>query len=328
MTETINLSLALNVLFILYFILSRVRPHLLVQEFIKRFKKYWAKISGKVFKSPGRPPVSEETKSIIKRMLRENTNIGGLRIYMNLFQLGINDASLSSVYRIIREFKKDLEFARLVKSQKWRTFLYNSRVVAMDFLTVSIEVSKDVFQLLYVFIIIDHERRRVVHYNCTSEPTQEWVIQQFKNCFGCATEIVDGENHNYKYMIHDRDATFMYRVRDTLPKYFGIQSKPTAPHSPWQNPFVESFNGTLRRELLKHVVVKDEFRLRERLNEYVDFYNNHRMHSGLMDSPFGGTIQKRPPGAKLKSRPVLNGLHHIYYWSGNEPGQADLKNAA
>lgn len=251
-------------------------------------------------------------------MLLENINIGGLRIYMNLVQLGINDISLSSVYRIIREIKKELGGN---PSQKWKTFLYNSRVVAMDFLTVPVEITKDVFKLMYIFIVIDHERRIILHHNCTFGPNEEWVILQLKNCFG-------GEHH-YKYMIHDRDSAFMNRVRLALPAYFNIQSCPTVPRSPWQNPFVESFNGTLRRELLNHVIIKDEFHLRRLLREYIDFYNTRRMHSGLMESPYGNTIAcKRPAGAKLKSKPVLNGLHHIYYWSGREPGTTDFSQAA
>jgi len=110
----------------------------------------------------------------------------------------------------------------------------------------------------------------------------------------------------------------MNRVRHAVPHFFNLQSVPTAPHSPWQNPFVESFNATLRRDLLNHVIIKDEFHLRELLDEYIPFYNNHRMHSALMDSPNGMSHYDRPPDKnairKLKSLPVLNGLHHVYSW--------------
>ena len=224
--------------------------------------------------------------------------------------------SLLSVYRSLREIKKEIEHEL---SQKWKTFLYNSRVVAMDFLTVPVEITKDVFRLIYIFIVIDHERRIILHHNCTVEPDEDWVVQQLKNCFA--------GDHSYKYMLHDRDTIFMHRVRFALPAYFGLESKPTAPRSPWQNAFVESFNGTLRRELLNHVIVKDEFHLRRLLGDYVDFYNTRRMHSGLMESPFGSTIQARPFGAKLKSKSVLGGLHHVYYWSGQEPGDSFLQAA-
>jgi len=310
MLSILVISLFINLIFLFYYLISKLRPEFLIQKFIKRFKLYWSKISQRNSKSPGRPPVSEETKAIIKRMLIENPLLGGLRIYMNLIQLDIRDASLSSVYRIIRSFKKKLDLNSL-RSQKWKTFLYNSRVVAMDFMVVQVEIAKDIFRTLYVYIIIDHERRKVLHYNCSFEPNENWFVQQLKNCFG--------DSHNYKHMVHDRDSMFMHRVKEVLPDYFGIESKPTAPRSPWQNPFVERFNGTLRKELFNHVIIKDEFHLRKLMDEYIYFYNTHRMHSGLMDSPIGGTIVKRPPGAKLRSKPVLNGLHHIYFWSGNEP---------
>jgi hypothetical protein len=106
----------------------------------------------------------------------------------------------------------------------------------MDFLTVSIEISKDVFQQMFIFIIIVHNRRNILLANCTPYPNENWVLQQFKNCFENDTP--------YKYVIHDRDSIFMHRVRESLPVFFNLKSSPTAPHSPWQNPFIESFSGT------------------------------------------------------------------------------------
>lgn len=127
-------------------------------------------------------------------------------------------------------------------------------------------------------------------------------------------------------MFHDRDSIFMNRVKEVLPD-FGIISSPTAPRSPWQNPFVESFNATLRRDLLNHVIVKDEMHLRKLLREYIRFYNNYRMHSGLMDSPEGMKHYQKPSEKntlkKLKSIPVLNGLHYIYTWDYPPSSQDD-----
>jgi len=120
---------------------------------------------------------------------------------MILCQLGY-DYSLSSVYRAIRVIKNDLFFP---PSQRWHSFIRSSRVIAMDFLTVSIEISKDVFQQMFVFILIDHGRRRVLHANCSASPNEEWILQQFKNCF-------DGE-HPFRYVIHDRDSLFMIEIR-------------------------------------------------------------------------------------------------------------------
>jgi len=285
--------------------LKNFRPELVIEVFNKRFKLYWKMISMSHINSPGRPPISAEVTAVIKKMYLENIKIGGLRIYMNLKYLGFK-VSLSTVYRKLREIKKNYPDQQ---SQHWKTFLYNSKTVAMDFLTVSIEISRDVFREMFIFIIIEHGQRKVLHYNCTTNPSQEWVIQQFRNTFN--------DTHSYEYMVHDRDATFMHRVKDVLPQ-FGLASSPTAPRSPWQNAFVESFNGTLRRELFKHIIFKDEFHLRSALSEYIDFYNHSRMHSGLMDSPVGMEHYAKPPPKNilknLRSTPVLNGLHHVYSW--------------
>ena len=118
-------------------------------------------------------------------------------------------------------------------------------------------------------------------------------------------------------------------VSKVLPEYFNITPCPTSPGSPWQNAFAESFFATLRRELLNHLIFRDETKLRKCLKEYIDFYNNQRMHSGIMEAPFGNTITKRPHSAKLKSRPILNGLHHIYYWEDyKKPGSPLSQQAA
>ena len=300
------LSLLLNLILLFFLLKSKFRPERLLAVFTKRFKAFWKKISFSNKRKAGRPPISSDIKDIIKKILLENIKIGGLHIWMNLIHLGY-DISLSSVYRAIRVIKNDLLFTH---SLKWKSFLSNSKVIAMDFLTASVEISKDVFQQVFIFIIIDHNRRKVLFANCTPYPNERWVLQQFKNCFENKTP--------YRYVIHDRDSIFMHGVRKFLPVFFNLKSTPTAPHSPWQNPFVESFNGTLRRELLNHVIIKDQFHLQKLLNEYINFYNNHRMHSSLMDSPEGMKHHARPPDKnalrKLKSIPVLNGLHHIYYW--------------
>jgi putative transposase len=94
------------------------------------------------------------------------------------------------------------------------------------------------------------------------------------------------------------------------------QDVPTAPHSPWQNPFVERFIGTLRRELLDHVIPLSERHLERLLCEFIhDYYHTERPHQGLAgetplprDAPLPGT----PGHTRLVATPVLEGLHHTY----------------
>ena len=199
--------------------------------------------------------------------------------------------------------------------------LQNNKVMAMDFCTVAVEITKDIFQPKYIWILIEHKTRKIAGYNLTFNPSENWVIQQFRNIFPT--------KEDEKYIVHDRDTIFMNRVDQVLPEYFNITPCPTAPGSPWQNPYAESFFATLRRELLNHMIFRDEGKLRSCLSEYIDFYNNHRMHSGIMEAPNGGTIKQRPAKAKLKSKPVLNGLHHIYYWEdSNSSPTSFLQRAA
>ncbi|PNX45652.1 MAG: hypothetical protein BV456_13330, partial [Thermoplasmata archaeon M8B2D] len=291
------LSVLFNVICICKIYQIRFRPEGLIKEYIKRFKKFWKVISAKRITKPGRPKISEDIKQIIKKIYLENSGIGGLRVWLIVSKRLGYEVSLSSVYRELRRLA--LEYPPK-PPQQWKTFLYNSKVIAMDFTTVFLETSKDIFKEIFILIILDHERRRVLHYNLTPSPSQDWVVQQLKNCFD--------ELYPFKYVIHDRDNIFMHRVRDVLPTYFQMESKSTAPHSPWENPFVESFHATLKRELVKRVVFKDESHLRKRLQEYIGFYNKYRMHSGIMDSPYGLNLYKDPPKnnalKKLKSVPV------------------------
>ena len=76
------------------------------------------------------------------------------------------------------------------------------------------------------------------------------------------------------------------------------------------------------------MIFRDENKLRKCLKQYIEFYNNHRMHSGIMEAPNGKTIMQRPYGAKLKSKTVLNGLHQIYYWEEKKGSTLPLSQKA
>ena len=141
------MSLFLNVVFVLNCFKNKFRPENLIRAFTKRFKIFWKKISFSFVKSPGRPPISEKIKAIIKKMYFENIKIGGLRIYMNLIHLGF-DISPSSVYRELRKIKKEYPQK---PSQKWKTFLGNSKVIAMDFLCIHLDRLTDAFSS-YLFL--------------------------------------------------------------------------------------------------------------------------------------------------------------------------------
>ena len=134
-------------------------------------------------------------------------------------------------------------------SQTWRTFLENhvKQLVATDFLVVPTVT----FRLLFVFVVLGHDRRRAIHFNVTAHPTAEWTARQIPEAFPW-----DGAP---RYLLHDRDSiyggTFRRRVEE-----MGIREVLTAPRSPCQNPYAERFIGSLRRECLDHVIVLTKLR--------------------------------------------------------------------
>jgi len=95
-------------------------------------------------------------------------------------------------------------------------------------------------------------------------------------------------------------------------KGIGIAEVLAAPRSPWQNPFVERVIGTIRRELLDHVIVLNEDHLRRRLRSYVRYYNGWRTHLVLeKDAPDPRAVEP-PDHGRIVALPLVGGLHHRY----------------
>ncbi len=190
------------------------------------------------------------------------------------------------------------------RAQSWRNFLHNHREVlsAMDFCVVPTVT----FGQLYVLIIMDHGRRLVRHFNVTANPTAEWVKAQLKEAFPY--------DERPKYLIFDRDTTFG-AVKGFI-ESMGIDPKVISYKSPWKNGACERLIGTLRHDLLDHVIVLNENHLRRLLKEYLRYYHEDRTHLALnKDSPHGRSMELRPsPTSRLIGNPKVGGLHHRYCW--------------
>ncbi len=186
------------------------------------------------------------------------------------------------------------------KRQLWRTFLKNhaKQIAGIDFFVVR-TIS---FKAVYVFVAISHGRRKIMHFGVTSKPHSQWAIQQLREAFAF--------NETTKYVIRDNDKIFSEDFKKHIPQ-FGLEDKPTAYRSPWQNPICERVIGTLRRECLDHMIIFNEKHLHDVLSEYIfDYYNVSRTHMSLgKDSPVHRPTQTN---GKIKSKPILGGLHHIY----------------
>jgi transposase InsO family protein len=220
------------------------------------------------------------------------------RIQGELAMLGLR-ISLATISRYLPKTRPDLG-----AQQSWRTFLGNHRdlICAMGFFVVPTAR----FRLLYAWFLLDHGRRRVLHVNVTAHPSALWVVQQLREAF-------PGLPH-HRHLILDNDAIFSDDVTRSIAA-FGIDPKRTAFRSPWQNGTAERFVGTVRRDLLDHVVVLDEQHLRRLLHEYVEYYNRERVHSSLADAPRGRVSETRPGGpATVTGLRRVGGLHHRYTW--------------
>jgi putative transposase len=275
-------------------VLVIVKPDTVVRWHRKGFRLYWRWISKP---GPGRPPISLEVRNLIKEFALDN-GWGARKVHAELGKLGFT-VSLATVLRYMPKRPQDRG-----RQQRWMTFLRNHRdcIAAMDFFVVP-TIS---FRLLYVWFIIDHERRRIIHFNVTFHPTSQWVIQQLRESFP--------DNSPLNYLVFDNDAIFSSEVSASI-ESLGVTPKRTAFRSPWQNGTAERWVGSCKRELIDHVIVLNEEHLRRLLRDYVRYYNADRVHTIIQNSPEGRATEPRPSmSAKVVGLPRVGGLHRRYAW--------------
>jgi transposase InsO family protein len=174
----------------------------------------------------------------------------------------------------------------------------------MDFFTVPTAT----FRVLYVFFVIHHGRRQVLHSSVSAHPGRDYVIQQLRESFPYDTAP--------RHLILDRDTKFGRDVLSAIHS-MGIRPFRIAYRSPWQNGVAERWVGTVRRELLDHVIVLNEAHLCRLITAYVAYYNEDRTHLTLeKDAPTARPTMPRPDkNAWLVSLPRIGGLHHRYEWA-------------
>lgn len=268
-----------------------VKPDTVVRWHRKGFRLYWAWRSKP--RRRGRPAIAAEVKALIRRMSRENPLWGAPRIHGELLKLGIK-VSQATVLKYMTRHPKP-------PSQSWRTFLQNHACcsVGVDFFVVPTFT----FRILFVFIVLHHARRYIVHVNVTAHPTSHWTAQQIREAFPWETAP--------RYMIRDRDRTYGKIFQARL-RAMHIEEILTTPRSPWQNPYAKRVIGSIRRECLDHVIVLSESHLRRILKSYLTYYHQSRTHLSLdKDCPEPRLIQP-PNRGKVISFPQVGGLHHRY----------------
>ncbi len=269
--------------------LAIVRPETVVRWHRQGFRLYWRWKS----RHQGRPHTSHEIRDLVRRMALENPLWGAPRIHGELLKLGL-DVAQATVSRYMSRGGRP-------PSQMSRTFLKNhaTAIASIDFFTVPTAT----FRVLYVFLVLSHERRRVVHCNVTDSPTTQWTGRQLVQAFPWDTAP--------RFLLRDRDAIYGPEFLRSVSN-LRIEDMRTSPQSPWQNPYVERMIGSIRRECLDHVVILNENHLRRVLREYLSYYSETRTHLGLgKDCPEARTIEP-PEAGRIVALPQVGGLHHRY----------------
>ena len=205
-----------------------VKPDTVIAWHRRGFRLFW---TWKSRRRTGRPTVTQELRALIRTMSAANPLWGAPRIHGELLKLGFTVSQTTVATYMVRH--------RPLPSQTWRTFLTNhaQQLIAADFFVVPTATCR----LLFVLVLLAHDRRRVVHVAVTEHPTAAWTAQQFRDAFPW--------DELRRYLLRDRDHAFDHV------KTLGMHEVLTAPGSPWQNAYVERFIGSVRRECLDHVIV-------------------------------------------------------------------------
>jgi transposase InsO family protein len=158
-------------------------------------------------------------------------------------------------------------------------------------------------KVLFVLVILAHERRRIVHVNVTEHPTAQWTAQQVVEAFPWDTTP--------RYLLRDRACIYGDPFRQRVHN-MGIKELLIAPRSPWQNPYVERVIGSIRRDMLDHVVVLNEPHLRRLPRDYLTYYHRFRTHLALaIDCPVPRPVEP-PECGEVIAVSEMGGLHHHY----------------
>jgi transposase InsO family protein len=182
-------------------------------------------------------------------------------------------------------------------SQRWGTFIRNHMDVtaACDFFVVPTAT----FKLLYVFVVLSHARRQILHINVTDHPSAAWTARQIVEAFPGDVP---------RLLLRDRIYGWEF---EQMVKSLKIREIRSAPRSPWQNACCERVIGALRRECTDHVIPPGRRHLLRVLREYVEYYNESRPHQSLdRNSPVPRRVEAV---GEVCARPMLGGLHHRYF---------------
>jgi hypothetical protein len=270
-----------------------VTPETVVRWHRAGFRFYWRWIS-RVRRPAGRSRLAKEVRDLIFQMVAENSTWGASRIHGELLMLGF-DVSERTISHWMKRASRDPEPAK-----RWLAFLRNHReaIAAMDFFTVPTIT----FGALYCFFIINHDRRRILHFNVTRHPRSIWIVQQLREAFPYRSSP--------RFLIFDRDAKYGREVACAV-QSMAIRPVRTSFESPWQNGVAERWVESCRRDLLDHIIPLNERHLKRLLGDYVGYYHDDRTHLGLGKGTPNYRARSKASGRVLSYKRI-GGLHHRY----------------
>jgi hypothetical protein len=237
------------------------------------------------------PSVDRKMRELVRQMSNANPLWGVPRIHGEMLKLGFKISQTTVAKYMVRRPSRP--------SPTWRSFLHNqvAGLAAIDMFVVAAAS----FRLLFVMVILLHQRRKIVRFDVTEHPTAGWLAQQVTEAFPW--------NTTPRYLLRDRDAAYGAAFRKRV-EAMGIAEVITAARSPWQNAYVERLIGSIRRECLDHVVVFNERHLLRVLSSYIDYYHRSRTHLSLAkDCPEARPVIRL---GKVIAIPQVGGLHHRY----------------
>jgi putative transposase len=295
-----------------------VQPDTLLRWHRNLFRSFWRRKSKPKLR---KPRILPETIQLIKQVARDNFLWGAERIPNEageafrgeLLKLGIKISK--------RTIQKYMPRIRKQTGQTWGTFLKNHahHIWACDFTVVH----DLLFRPLYIFVIIELQTRRtespasmgIVHAAVTRTPTDTWTAQQLRE----ATPWGTGP----KYLIRDRDSKYGAHFASVASE---IQILKTPVRAPRANSSCERFMGSLQRECLDHMLILHRRQLLRIVQEYVEYYNGSRPHQGIHQQIPNDFVENQDnpwpisqPTGKIRSTPVLGGLHHSYARAAVQP---------
>ena len=281
-----------------------VRPETIVRWHQAGWRLFW-----RLKSRPGRPRIPKQVQDLIRRMGNENPTWGEERIANELLlKLGIQVSP-----RTVRKYLPPRPPGRPRGDLRWSTFLrlHAEGIIACDFM-VAVTAK---FRLLYVFVVIEHRSRRLIHFNVNAHPTAAWTLQQLREAIGF--------EERYQYLLHDRDSIFAKHLDESVSR-LGVEVLKSPPRCPKANSICERVIGTVRRECLDWLIPLSESHLRSILRSWIAHYNAGRPHMALgpgVPDPPPTYYDHRQPNSRhrreesyvVRAKSILGGLHHEYF---------------